>query len=331
MSATPRERWSITVAKTCFGQDSIGIKMEHEHFVLGLTQLPKVGRKSAWKIVRSVLIPPKSADEFFAAIRAVPATPKSTTRQHAQSAWEEAERILDDARKQMIIVMTAASDDFPGRLRRIPDPPIVLFVKGNPECIKRRESVAVIGTRDPSEFGKRVAHRFGQYGAEAGCVVVSGLAYGCDAAAHRGCLDVGGRAVAVLAHGLDRIYPKHSQSLAEEILSHGGCWVSEYAPGTRSQRRFFIDRDRLQSGIAGGVIVVETDVEGGTMHTVRFAENQGRPLAVLQHPPEHSATRKSGGNALLIREKRAKPLKEADDLCDFIVTVKNSARSDDDP
>ena len=298
--------------------------MEHEQFVLSLMQLPRVGRKSAWKIVRSIPIPPKSAGEFFSAISEAPDTPKTTSREDAEVAWQEAGKILDDARKQMIFVISATREDFPDRLRKIPDPPIVLFVKGDPECIKNTESVAIIGTREPSDFGKKVAHRFGQRGAEAGCVVVSGLAYGCDAAAHRGCLDGGGKAVAVLAHGLDRVYPKESRPLADEILAHGGCWVSEYAPGTRAQRSFFIERDRLQSGIASGVIVVETDIEGGTMHTVKFAESQGRLLAALQHPPEHSATGKSRGNALLIQEKRATPLKKAEDLCVFIIALKNA-------
>jgi DNA processing protein len=113
--------------------------------------------------------------------------------------------------------------------------------------------------------------------------------------------------------------------LAEEILEKGGCWVSEYPPGTRAQRSYFVERDRLQAGMSGGVIVVETDTDGGTMHTVRFAQTQSRPIACLAHPPEFVGSEKTRGNQLLLREGRATPLSTAEDLCAFIKTVRDHA------
>ncbi|MBN8626026.1 MAG: DNA-processing protein DprA [Planctomycetes bacterium] len=298
--------------------------MEHERFILTLLQLPKVGRKSAWKIVKSQQDIARSVNELFDVVSATPGAPK-VSYPEVERAWEDAEATLTDAKKKNIDVLAATRPDFPAWLKEIPDPPIILFIKGNRECISTPMGVAVIGTREPTDYGRKVAHRFGQRGAEAGYVVISGLAAGCDSEAHAGCLDAGGKTVAVLAHGLDRIYPKSSEALAHEIIEKNGCWISEYAPGVRAQRSHFVERDRLQSGLASGVIVVETDVDGGTMHTVRFAEDQGRPLAALSHPPDLIAFDKTRGNLMLIQAKRAKPLKEADDFKDFVSAVREAA------
>lgn len=298
--------------------------MEHERFILSLLQLPKVGRKSAWKIVKAHSDIARSVDELFDMVSRTPGAPKVTILD-VERAWEDAEISLKEAAKKKIHVLAATREEFPKWLKDIPDPPIVLFIKGNEDCIKTPLCMAVIGTREPTDYGRRVAHRFGQRGAEAGYVVVSGLAAGCDFEAHAGCLDGGGRTVAVLAHGLDRIYPKSSEPLANEILEKGGAWISEYAPGVKAQRSHFVERDRLQSGLSSGVIVVETDIEGGTMHTVKFAEDQGRPLAALEHPVDLLFEDKTRGNVMLIQTKRAKPLKEATDFHIFISSVRAKA------
>jgi DNA processing protein len=298
----------------------------HEKFVLSLLRLPGIGRKSAWKIARaSQHTIPTTSDALFDAVSSAGAPRQGITRDDAAAAWDYAGRVLDTARQMQIVPLAATRPEFPRWLQSIPDPPLVLFIKGDVECIKTPLSLAVIGTREPTEYGKKVAHRFGQRGAESGCVIISGLAVGCDSEGHRGCLDAGGKTVAVLAHGLDRVYPKESRQLADEILAKGGCWVSEYPPGTRAQRGYFVERDRLQSGMSSGVIVVETDTDGGTMHTVRFAETQGKPLACLAPPKERASTNKTRGNCLLIQEKRATPLKTAEDLSTFIQKVATQA------
>jgi len=299
--------------------------MEHERYVLSLLQLPGVGRKSAWKVVSPITRIPASSQELFEELSARSGLRPGTTATEVAKAWAQAERLLEKAAALKIQALAATRPEFPAWLRTIPDPPLVLFLKGNAKCIKTPLSLAVIGTREPTEYGEKVAHRFGKRGAEAGCVIVSGLARGCDSAGHRGCLEAGGKTVAVLAHGLDRIYPKESTGLASEILEKDGCLVSEHPPGARAQRGYFVERDRLQSGMSGGVIVVETDTDGGTMHTARFAQAQCRPVACLAHPPELATSEKARGNQLLLREERATPLSTAEDLCTFIATVREQA------
>ena len=299
--------------------------MEHERYVLSLLQLPGVGRKSAWKAVNAITRVPANSQELFEELSNPNGLRTSATVADVAEAWQQTDRLLEKATTLNIQALAATRPEFPAWLRTIPDPPLVLFLKGNVECIKTPLSLAVIGMREPTEYGEKVAHRFGKRGAEAGCVIVSGLALGCDSAGHRGCLEAGGKTVAVLAHGLDRIYPKESTGLAGEILEKDGCLVSEYPPGARAQRGYFVDRDRLQSGMSGGVIVVETDTDGGTMHTARFAQTQCRPVACLAHPPELSTGEKARGNQLLLREERATPLSTAEDLCIFIATVREQA------
>lgn len=300
--------------------------MEHERFILSLLSLPGIGRKSGWKVVQATKEIPKTSDQMLDLVADVDGLRVKVDRDKARAIWEQAEGTLNRAGELGISAISATRECFPVWIQSIPDAPMILFIKGNADCIRNSFAVAVIGTRQPSEYGQKVAHRFGQRGTEAGCVVVSGLAVGCDTAAHRGCLDAGGKAVAVLAHGLDSVYPKESRELANEILEKDGCWVSEYPPGTRAQRSFFVERDRLQSGLSGGIIVVETDTVGGTMHTVRFAETQGRLVACLKHPDtEAQSNDKARGNRQLLEEKRAIPLASSQDFSQFMECLKHQA------
>ena len=168
---------------------------------------------------------------------------------------------------------------FPKRLKRIAKAPGRLFYKGNIGIVNEMPCVAVIGTRDVSGNGQEKAYVFGRIAAEEGFVVVNGLAVGCDTMALKGALSVDGKCAVILPSGLDEIYPKSNEGLAREILEKGGCLISEYDPGEKPQTHYFIERDRLQSGVSLGVIVVETGTKGGTMHTVRYAGRQGKRLA----------------------------------------------------
>jgi DNA processing protein len=199
-----------------------------------------------------------------------------------ERAWERAQRLCDWATRQGLHVVGRYDELFPERLRTIPDPPVLVFVRGPAEILRRREAVAIVGTRAPTPIGERLARETAAWFARRGVVVVSGLAEGCDTAAHRACLDAGGQTVAVLAQGLGTaVYPASNRDLAHDIVAHGGCLVSEYLPYERPQRHYFIERDRLQSALSAAVIVVETGYRGGTMHTVRYAGQQHRTVACL--------------------------------------------------
>ena len=184
----------------------------------------------------------------------------------------KAEQILEAAEKARIRVLTPWDGEFPVMLRAIPSPPLLLFAKGNTALVHENRIAAVAGTVSPGSGAEAACRRVTGALCRRGFVVVSGLASGCDTLAHRCCLEAGGRTAAVLAHGLDYCYPAENRSLAEAILESGGLLLSEYPPGIRPRRNYFVARDRLQSGLGRGLCVIEAELSGGTMHTVRFAE-----------------------------------------------------------
>ncbi len=201
-------------------------------------------------------------------------------------------------REMPIRTVTQNDSAFPPLLREIPDPPRALFLKGvlppSPAV-----AVAIVGTRRATPDGKRLAREFAMALAQHDITIVSGLAFGIDAAAHAGCLEVGGKTVAVLAGGLDRVYPRSNENLAQQILASDGGLVSEYAPGTDPLPYRFLERNRIVSGMSQGVVVIECPEGSGSLATARFAAEQGRSAFVIPGPISHPNFR---GSHELIRK-----------------------------
>ncbi len=168
---------------------------------------------------------------------------------------------------------------YPPLLRELHDPPFVLFWRGSlpdPEV----PVAAIVGTRAPTGSGALAASRIASDFARAGIPVVSGLARGIDAFAHRGCVDAKGRTIAVLACGLDRVYPRSNARLAATIIESGGALVGEYSPGELPLKFRFPQRNRIIAGFARAVVVVEAPEKSGALITADFALEQGRDLFV---------------------------------------------------
>jgi DNA processing protein len=177
------------------------------------------------------------------------------------------------------------------------------------------EGGAVVGTRNASNTGERIARKISQMLASMKLSTISGLALGIDAAAHAGALEADGVTIAILAHGLDTIAPRSNRKLAEQLLERGAL-VSEHPPGVPPRPPEFVKRNRIQSGMALFSIVVESGEVGGSMHQARFTKDQGRPLfAVLPTNWQggRSDFNRSGGERL-VREFGATPLETAQDF-----------------
>lgn len=253
--------------------------------LLFLSCLPRVGKATLRKVVKSDMVI-HSIDftaiiERFSALHQLDGkipVPSMDDLNVAEHKWST---LLRENEKNHISVISVLDHHFPSRTRAIPESPILLFVKGNRDALSRARSVAIIGTREVSPKGFRAGERLGRVFAEKGFVVISGLAKGSDTAGHLGSTAARGESVAVLAGGLDKVYPKENTKLSEAILECGGALVSEYPVGTSPQKGYFVERDRLQSGLSDAVIVIETSLTGGTMHTVRFCKEHGRILACL--------------------------------------------------
>jgi DNA processing protein len=186
---------------------------------------------------------------------------------------------------------------YPPLLRAIPDPPPVLWLRGDaPAGLLARPSVAVVGARACSSYGRSVARTLGRELAAAGLVVVSGLARGIDAEAHRGALDAGGLTVAVLGCGIDRDYPAAHRDLARRIVEQG-LIVSEYEPGVEPAPWRFPARNRVIAGLCAATVVVEARERSGALITADFALEDGREVMVV--PGEITSSVSVGSNALL--------------------------------
>ena len=187
---------------------------------------------------------------------------------------------------------------YPPLLARIPDPPAVLWLRGEADpCLLAATAVAIVGARACSGYGRSVARTLAGGVAQADAVVVSGLARGIDGEAHRGALAVDGRTVAVLGCGVDRDYPAAHAELARAIVAAGGLLVSEYEPGVEPAPWRFPARNRIIAGLAGATVVVEARERSGALITADFALEDGRE--VLAVPGEITSALSRGTNALL--------------------------------
>ncbi len=177
-----------------------------------------------------------------------------------------------------IRALSTADGDFPARLQGIPDAPELLYIKGT---YAPKPTVAIVGSRRDTRYGREMAKRIARDLSEAGVTVVSGLARGIDTAAHQGTVQAGGLGIGVLGCGLDTMYPKENTELAGEMLKLGGCLISEFPVGAQPLPYHFPRRNRLISGLADGVLLIEATLRSGTQSTVNHALEQGRTVFAL--------------------------------------------------
>lgn len=194
--------------------------------------------------------------------------------------------------------LTLLDNAYPSRLKTLADPPQDLYYLGSdPSNWQDKAAVSIVGSRAITTYGKQVTARLSGELAEQGIVIVSGLALGVDGAAHTACLEAGGTTVAVLAGGLDKISPPTHAGLARRILEQRGALLSEYAPGTPSYKDHFIARNRIVAALSDALLITEATERSGTMHTARFALEQGRDVLVV--PGNITSPSSAGTNNLI--------------------------------
>ena len=204
--------------------------------------------------------------------------------------------------------LTLEDPDYPTVLKELPDAPPVLYVKGS---LTDRDhwAVAIVGTRKASAYGRDMAYQLAGELARAGITIVSGLAVGIDAAAHRGALDAGGRTIAVLPCGIDVVYPPEHGKLARAVANQGAL-VTEFPPGTPAEAKNFPPRNRIISGLSLGVVVVEAPLKSGALLTADAAAEQGREVFAV---PGQTVSAASKGSNRLIQDG-AKLVMGVDDI-----------------
>ncbi len=221
--------------------------------------------------------------------------------------------VISETALENIQPIFIGSDQYPRYLKGIEDPPPVLYVKGNLGLLASDPGVSVVGTRKASEAGVIIAERIARFFSTRQWTVVSGLALGIDAAAHRGALHGKGPTIAVLAHGLEQASPKANAKLGAEILEANGAWVSEYPIGVAARPEQFVLRNRIQIGLSAGSIIVEGEERSGTMTQAEFCLRNERQLFAVLPERADSLGLVSKGPLILINKRGATPLRSKGD------------------
>lgn len=225
----------------------------------------------------------------------------------------EAQSILNRCTELNVQILTLQDAAYPNRLRNIFDPPLVLYVLGQLPPVDEFAAIAIVGTRKATPYGIKMGRRMGYELTKGGALVISGLAEGVDSAGAEGALRAGGKCIGVLGTAIDQVYPKFNQPLFEDVRAVGAL-ISEYPPGAAMQRGTFPRRNRILSGLAAGVVVIEAPAKSGALITASRALEQGRDLFVV---PGNADSPKCEGSNELIRDCAKAVTCGADVLCEY--------------
>jgi DNA processing protein len=278
---------------------------------IALNMTPGVGPRAATKLLERF----GSAEAVYAATRAelesLRLRPEAIESIMARDLFERAAQEIERVRSLGADILLLDDGVYPQLLREIFDPPITLYVQGAWSICLEEPCVAIVGSRRSSTYGQNAATMLARDLGSRGVTIISGLARGIDAAAHRGALEAGGRTVAVMGTGLDQVYPRDHRKLAEEILEQGGALVSEFPLETPPAPQNFPYRNRVISGLSLGVLIVEAAENSGSLITARLALEQGREVFAV---PGNITSRNSFGTNYLIKGAGAKLVQQWQDV-----------------
>ncbi len=212
---------------------------------------------------------------------------------------KEAKYILKESEKENIKIITLNDIEYPKKLKEIEDKPFVLYTKGNYKLLNKENKIAVIGSRECSEYGKKITLKFSYLLSRKNYIIVSGMAKGIDSYAHKGALIAKGKTIAVLGSGINYIYPKENEKLYNEIIEKEGLIISEHPLSRKPIPEYFPYRNRIISGLADKILVTEAGKRSGSMITVNYALEQGKNIYSI---PGNITSYKSEGTNLLIKE-----------------------------
>ena len=264
-------------------------------FLLALRSTPGVGDRTVAHLLKALTHPERAWHSTGTEWRSITgrARPRGVGR---PAGLREARALLERCEASGIQVVGSRLPGYPDRLLHLYDPPPILFLKGRSE-LAHTEGLAVVGTRRASAPGRRFAESLGREASQAGIPVLSGLALGIDAAAHRGALEGSGGTVAVLGTGVDRVHPPSHRRLQEAVVAGGGLLVSEFLPDETARSHHFPRRNRILAALARAVVVVEAGRRSGALITADHALDLGKDVYAVPGPVEWEQCR--GTNALL--------------------------------
>ncbi|MDR1754067.1 MAG: DNA-processing protein DprA [Eubacterium sp.] len=213
---------------------------------------------------------------------------------------EKSEEIIKRTEEYGYRIVTFDDESYPGQLKNIYNPPLCIFVRGDIKSLSEKLCIAVIGTREPSEYSYKVVEDICAGLSRSGILVISGMAVGLDKAAHTSALENGGHTAGILACGFDVDYPSKSKAFREEIVKRGGVLITEQLPGARAEGWYFQKRNRILSGLSNGVLIIEADEQSGCMLTANHAIDQDRDLFCI--PPANIFDKRYSGVIPYLRD-----------------------------
>lgn len=288
-----------------------------------LTMVPGVGPLTSRALLDHFETAGRVLDARIADLRAVPGVGSKLAERIAGARRDlDADAEVDSCRRMGIRLVPLADPGYPPALKEIPDPPALLYVRGTIEPADGL-AIALVGSRHGTPYGMRIAEKLAGSLARVGLTVVSGLARGIDAAAHRGALKAGGRTLAVLANGLAEIYPPEHAELAREVAAHGAL-LTEMPMGQPPKSELFPRRNRIISGLSLGVVVVEAAPKSGSLTTAHHATEQNREVFAVPGPVDSLASR---GCHALIRDG-ARLVETVDDILEELGPLVREVRPD---
>lgn len=224
---------------------------------------------------------------------------------------ESQTRVLEECDRRGIRILSWEEPEYPDAFRGMEDPPVILFVTGDPGILNHPCCVGMVGSRRPSAYGVRVCAQIGDQLARAGAVLVSGLADGLDSQTHQAAVEAGMPTIGILGTPIDKTYPASNTSLRRRMEELGGAVISEYPPKGESHRQYFLFRNRLIAALSRALCVVEAREKSGTMSTVRRAQQYGRPVYAV---PGNIFSPLSQGTNQLIAQGQARVLRSGENL-----------------
>jgi DNA processing protein len=265
---------------------------------LALALTPQLGPRRILRAVKEVGSPAKILSLGLTALESLQFPAESVQFIFEGHARQAADQQIQSMAETGADFLTYADDAYPERLREIFDPPVFLWIRGNPALLAQ-PSIAVVGTRHPTPYGTGMAEMLSRDLAHRGLVILSGMARGVDTAAHKGAIAAKRPTVAIWGTGIDVVYPKENKSLAEQIVAGGGAIVSEFPLGTIPAPQNFPKRNRILSGMSVGVLVIEAAEYSGTRVTARCALEQNRDVFAV---PGNVTTKNAWGPNTLIKQ-----------------------------
>lgn len=231
--------------------------------------------------------------------------PESIQRVDFQKGLQNAEQELEFCQKSSVQIIGFLDNQYPKRLAQCQDAPLVIYLKGNPECIQKKKIIAIVGTRHATYYGKTMVEKIVEEIKERGhdITIISGMAYGVDSIAHRAALKNKIPTAGVLGHGLDKIYPAQHKNLADEILREGGALVTEFGHKSSFEKSNFVRRNRIIAGLSDAVLVAESGITGGALITAEYANGYNRDVFAI--PGKVDDQYSAGCNMLIKRNKAA--------------------------